>query len=137
MALIIAVFVTMVGVITLFVGGIGVMNIMLVSVTERTREVGVRKAVGAKRRYILAQFLGEALTITTLSGVIGILMGCAICLIFAAVPRPTILAAPEISPDVVAQGFVISFIPTLFGMGIFALAAAAWATLRYLPGRTW
>lgn len=48
-----------------------------------------------------------------------------------------ILAAPEISPDVVAQGFVISFIPTLFGLGIFALAAAAWATLRHLPGRTW
>jgi len=47
-----------------------------------------------------------------------------------------ILAAPEISPDVVAEGFVISFIPTLFGLGIFAFAAAAWATLRYLPGRS-
>jgi hypothetical protein len=48
-----------------------------------------------------------------------------------------ILTAPEISPDVVAQGFVISFVPTLFGLGIFAFAAAAWVTLRYLPGRIW
>jgi len=61
--------------ITLIVGGIGIMNIMLVSVTERTREIGIRMAVGAKRHHILYQFLIESVTLSTLGGVIGVLSG--------------------------------------------------------------
>jgi putative ABC transport system permease protein len=64
-----------IGGISLLVGGIGIMNIMLVSVTERTKEIGIRKAIGAKRRNILIQFLIEALLISSLGGLIGLILG--------------------------------------------------------------
>jgi putative ABC transport system permease protein len=106
--------------VSLLVGGIGIMNILLVSVTERTREIGVRMAVGAKRRHILMQFLIEAVTLSVVGGCVGILVG-----ILSARAATAIAGWPTIiSSEIVAAAFAFSVAVGLF-FGLYPANKAA------------
>jgi putative ABC transport system permease protein len=106
--------------VSLVVGGIGIMNIMLVSVTERTREIGVRKALGATRWNILLQFMIEALTLCILGGAVGIIVGVATTMVLARVMQWNTL----ISPAAVFVAFGFSAMVGLF-FGIWPARRAA------------
>lgn len=108
-------FLGVVGALTLVVGGIGVSNIMNVAVEERTKEIGVKMALGAKRRWILNQFLIETLMLTTGGGLVGFLISWGICAVFPSLGLAEYVGDPEISPQVAA---ITTFI--LGGIGIVA-----------------
>ena len=95
----------------LLVGGIGVMNIMLVSVTERTREIGVRKAIGARKSDIILQFLTEAVVLTVMGGVLGLLLGWSIS-------RAAGLVFPNL-PTAVPLWAAASGVAVSVGVGLF------------------
>lgn len=113
-------FIVLVAAISLLVGGIGVMNIMLVSVTERTREIGIRKALGARTKSIMMQFLAESAIITMIGGIIGILLGIGgaylVC-IFAPI-------APRISVSTIVIATLFSSAVGIF-FGIYPAKKAA------------
>ena len=100
--------------ISLLVGGIGIMNIMLVSVTERTREIGLRKAVGARRADVLTQFLVEAMVLSVLGGLIGVALAYGFSLIISRIPLGTLTLTPMIGLDSVLLATIFSI-----GVGLF------------------
>ena len=114
-----------VGSVALLVGGIGVMNIMLVSVTERTREIGVRKAIGARRSNILTQFLLEATTLAATGGILGVILGWMIVLILR-LAFPSFPAS--VSPALVALGVSVASM-----IGIFFGVYPAWKASQLNP----
>jgi putative ABC transport system permease protein len=121
---VITIFFGCVAVVTLALGGIGVMNIMLVAVTERTREIGILRAIGATKGDILNQFFAESVVITALSGLLGYCFGVGVCLLMANVPLPEIVPAPIVSPAAVITSLITLSLITV-GAGMYPARRAA------------
>ncbi len=111
-----------VAIMTLGLGGIGVMNIMLVAVTERTREIGVRKSLGATADDIRNQFFAESAALMVISGGLGLALGTGICLLVSNVELPDIVPHPIISP--------VAIIASLFTLGLITIAAGMYPAQR-------
>ena len=123
-------FTTAIAGISLVVGGIGVANIMLVSVTERTREIGIRKAIGATRRAILQQFLLESTVLAGLGGLIGVVFGVGIA---TAAGRLLPEAVPDFPPPVVSIGSIILSLSISLAIGLIAGGYPANRAARLRP----
>ena len=119
---VITIFFGCVAVTTLGLGGIGVMNIMLVAVTERTREIGVLKAIGATRADILKQFFSESVALTVLSGTLGYAVGVGLCLLLAIAPLPDFVPKPIIS--------VIAIVGSLLTLSLITVSAGMYPAQR-------
>ncbi len=125
-----------IGTLTLGIGGVGLMNIMLVSVTQRTREIGVQKALGAQRRYILLQFLAEALTITFIGGALGVVLAYAVAL---SVGRLTLYSAFAKNGEagdirlIIAPGTLIASTFILAAVGLVSGMVPAFRASRLDP----
>jgi putative ABC transport system permease protein len=114
---VVTIFFGCVAIVTLCLGGIGVMNIMLVSVTERTREIGTRKAMGATKRDILRQFFAESAMLTVVSGILGLTFGMGTCAALESLPLPDFVPHPIVSwISIVASIFTLSLITVTAGM---------------------
>jgi putative ABC transport system permease protein len=119
---VITIFFGCVAVTTLCLGGIGVMNIMLVAVTERTREIGILKAIGATKADILKQFFSESVALTVLSGTLGYVLGVGICLLLATAPLPDFVPKPIIS--------VIAIVGSLLTLSLITISAGMYPAQR-------
>jgi putative ABC transport system permease protein len=107
---------------TLSLGGIGVMNIMLVAVTERTREIGLRKSIGARASDIRNQFFAEAATLMMISGGLGLIAGVGICVLFNTLPLPDIIPHTVVSPAAI--------VAAILTLGIITMAAGMYPAQR-------
>ncbi|GAI49204.1 unnamed protein product [marine sediment metagenome] len=110
--------------ISLLVGGIGVMNIMLVSMLERTREIGIRKALGARERDIWGQFLIEAIFLTLTGGIVGVIVGWVVS---------SVVSTMGLMTTVISADIVILAVSVSVGIGLFFGFYPAWNASRLNP----
>lgn len=112
------------GSLSLFIGGIGLMNIMLFSVKERTREIGLRKALGANSREILGQFLAESMLICVVGGIFGTGLSVILCKVIEKLPEESHFPDPVITPDAIIIAVAVTFLTGVF-FGVWPASQAA------------